>query len=443
MIGCGGKILDKKIGIVICNYNKQDYIVNCIQSVMDSSIQDFDIYVVDNASTDDSVKQIQEQFGDKVTLLVNRENLGGSGGFNTGLREALKHEHQYIMLMDNDIVVDKKAVEELYLFMEQHHDVGMVGSKVYFMDYPDQIWGYGGNIDWKQYKQKDQYKNCIDSDAIPEISYCDYVAACSLMTRTDTIRKVGLMPEENFIYWDDMEWGYRFNEAGYKVAVCGKSKIWHKAGGRNAGNTFIHYYMWRNRIRFFLKVLIQEKRDEFAETLLTEMFRMIYSVHLKGEDNIVKSLMYAFDDAIHGVSGKAKEGKILPRPEVPNRVALALQGAKNVVIKFNGDMEGLGNIIRNIRGFAPNMEIYIAVCDEQVQVQYPKCQIVMEYQPSKYQKHLIMCDHIFKITNNMQQDHYIDAWCNVVFSEEDFAYAKSFEQTKKMFLLCEKELMSI
>ena len=201
--------------------------------------------------------------------------------------------------------------------------------------------------------------------------------------------------------------------------------------------------MWRNRIRFFLKVLIQEKRDEFAETLLTEMFRMIYSVHLKGEDNIVKSLMYAFDDAIHGVSGKAKEGKILPRPEVPNRVALALQGAKNVVIKFNGDMEGLGNIIRNIRGFAPNMEIYIAVCDEQVQVQYPKCQIVMEYQPSKYQKHLIMCDHIFKITNNMQQDHYIDAWCNVVFSEEDFAYAKSFEQTKKMFLLCEKELMSI
>ena len=226
--------------------------------------------------------------------------------------------------------------------------VGIVGSKVYFMDYPKQIWGYGGNIDWQQYLHRDQYKNCIDGVSIPEVSYCDYVAACSLMTRTDAIREVGLMPEENFIYWDDIEWGYRFNEAGYKVAVYGKSMIWHKAGGRNAGNTFIHYYMWRNRIRFFLKILSKEKKKQFAETILKEMFQMIYSVNLKGETNIVKTLMYAFDDAVHGICGKAAEGKILPRPKVCNRLKLMLGKAESVIIKFNGDMEGLGNIIRSI-----------------------------------------------------------------------------------------------
>lgn len=69
----------KKIGIVICNYNKKEYVVNCIQSVLESKTDDFDIYVVDNASTDDSVKAIRETYGGKVTVLVNKENLGGSG----------------------------------------------------------------------------------------------------------------------------------------------------------------------------------------------------------------------------------------------------------------------------------------------------------------------------------------------------------------------------
>ena len=75
----------KKIGIVICNYNKQDYIIRCIESVFASTIQDFDVYVVDNASTDASVKTIEEAFGSKVQMIVNKENLGGSGGFHVGV----------------------------------------------------------------------------------------------------------------------------------------------------------------------------------------------------------------------------------------------------------------------------------------------------------------------------------------------------------------------
>lgn len=437
--------MERTIGIVICNYNKQDYIVNCIQSVFASSIDDFDVYVVDNASTDDSVMCIKEAFGDKISLVENKENLGGSGGFNRGLREALKKNYKYIMLMDNDIIADTKAIEELYHFMEQNQEVGMVGSKVYFMDYPDRIWGYGGTIDFEQYCQKDQYKNCTDAEGIPEVSYCDYVAACSLMARTEAILNVGLMPEENFIYWDDMEWGYRFKEAGYQVAVYGKSKIWHKAGGRNAGNTFIHYYMWRNRLRFFLKALPAEKKEHFAETVLTEMFRMIYSVNLKGETNIVKTVMYAFDDAIHKVSGRAAENRILPRQKVPNRVQMALEKSENVLIEFDGNFEGLGNIIRNIHQFAPDMEITIAVGNEdmieQVQRQFTECKVVAIYLPKDFEQHLVMCEHIFKITADMPRNNYIDAWCNMIFSEDDFLYASSFEQTKELFLLCKKDLL--
>ncbi len=444
-------MMEKSIGIVICNYNKKEYIVNCIQSVLSSSISGFDIYVVDNASTDDSVSCIQKEFGNKISLIVNNENLGGSGGFNTGLRAALEKNYKYIMLLDNDIVVDSKAVEELYLFLEQNPEVGMVGSKVYFMDYPNQIWGYGGHIDFTEYIQKDHYKNMVDSEMIPEVDYCDYVAACSLMARTDAIREVGLLPEDNFIYWDDMEWGHRFNRHGYKVAVYGKSKIWHKAGGRNAESTFIHYYMWRNRINFFISALDNaEEKESFIDKILDEMFRMIYSVNLKGETNIVKTLMYALDDVTHGVRGKAEEYKILRRFPVNNRVKEYLHGKRDVLLKFTGEYEALSNIIRNIRSFDSKINIVVSIEDDfsyslvkdQLNQQPQDIQIIKEYTPEDYSCHLVMCKHIFNLPANSEQDYFIDSWNNIIGSIDDYNYCNGFEQARQLFLLYKKCLFS-
>ena len=434
----------KKIGIVICNYNKQDYIVNCVNSVMRSSISDFDIYVVDNASTDHSVKVLQEEFGEQITLLVNTENLGGSGGFNTGLREVLQRDYEYIMLMDNDIIVDEHAVEELLLFLQTHDDVGMVGSKVYYMDEPEKIWGYGGNIDFTNYCQKDCFKNMKDGSEIPEINYCDYVPACSLMVRTEAVRRVGIMPEDNFIYWDDMEWGYRFVKNGYKVAAYGRSIIWHKAGGRNATNTFIHYYMQRNRIHFFLNELREkEDRECFLQTILREYFRTIYSVRLKGEDNIAKTLTNAIVDAARGIRGKASAGKILPRPEVKSRLSDVLEGAKSVTIRFNGMYEGLGNIVKAIKNVNSQMKITIAGQDEKIlKHQYPDCCIDSDYHPEKTDSHLIMCEHIFSLSSDMPLDTYIDSWCNVVYMKEDIEYARSYERTRELFVICMSALFN-
>ncbi len=435
----------RKIGIVVCNFNKQDYIINCIRSIFASTTDDFDVYVVDNASTDDSVKMIEREFENRLTLIVNKENLGGSGGFNTGLREALTHDYQYLMCIDNDVVLDPHAIEELQNFLEIHPDVGMVGSKVYFMDEPEKIWNYGGIIDFENFIQKDQYKNLIDTDLLPEIVYGDYVPACSMMVRTDVVRKVGVMSEENFIYWDDMEWGYRFRQAGWKVAAYGKAKVWHKAGGRNAGNTFIHYYMWRNRIHFFLSVLAKEERDRFADTILEEMFRMIYSVNLKGETNIIKTLMYAFDDAVHGVRGKAAEGKILERPQVRDRLEELLGECKSILILFNGDFEGLGNVVRHIQKGNKEISITIAVKEKEqlhkVSAQYLYYEVISDYTPEKYDTHLIMCSHIFQLPEEMAADNYIDSWCNLIYCTKDFEYCRSFQKTKELFILCKKQLL--
>lgn len=447
--------MSKQIGIVICNYNKADFVVNCIRSIMESSYQDFDLYVVDNASTDESVEKIRSEYGDKLTLIVNSENMGGSGGFNTGLREVLKKDYTYLMCVDNDVVFDKNAIKELHNFLEEHLDVGMAGSRAYFMDDPERIWSFSASIDFDRYVQVDNYRNCTDGDAVPKVVYCDYVPACAMMLRTAAVRKVGLMPEENFIYWDDMEWGYRFNQAGYKVAAYGKSKVWHKGGGRNAGNTFINYYIWRNRLRFFMKVLPPEDRERFADTVLTELFRMIYSCKLKGEDNIIKSVMYAFDDAVHGITGKAADYKILPRNQIKNRLQEAIGGAENVLIKFDGSYEGLGNIVRAIKEINSAIKIIISISEllheenvidlwnreKEVAEQFPDCFVTKEYRPEIYHAHLVMCEHIFNIDADKKQNVYIDPWCNIIYSEDDFIYTKSFLHMKELFILCKRGIL--
>lgn len=436
----------KDIGIVICNYNKEDYILNCIKSVLNSSINNYDIFVVDNASTDNSVIKIKEEFGCSVTLLINSQNKGGSGGFNTGLREVLKHEYKYIMLLDNDIILDVRAIEELYLFMEKNDNVGMVGSKVYYMDNPERIWGYGGNINFRTYKQEDNFKNCTDSSLIPQELYCDYVAACSLMARSEAIKSVGLMPESNFIYWDDMEWGYRFNLSGFKVAVCGKSKIWHKAGGRNAGDTFINYYMWRNRIRFFMKVIPKEEIKHFSECILTELFRMIYSCKLKGEENIIKSVMYALDDAIYNYAGKAEDYKILKRNTVQNRLELAVKDANRIMIIFNDDFEGLGNIVANLMKISSDIQLVICTkyskySTKEVKGQFSRHDITDEDNYILADVTFMMCNHIFDLVDYNTNYCYIDSWCNVLFSRDDFDYSNNYQRNLDLFLLCKKDLI--
>ena len=149
----------KSIGIVICNYNKRNYVADCIQSVLESNFMDYAIYVVDNASTDDSVALIEQRFGDKITILVNKENLGGSGGFNRGIREALKNGHPYIMCLDNDVLVDEAAVSSLFHCMQEHKEIGMLGSRVYHMEEPDYIQQFGLNIDFKHYIVNTLYAN--------------------------------------------------------------------------------------------------------------------------------------------------------------------------------------------------------------------------------------------------------------------------------------------
>ena len=195
------------IGIVICNYNKREFVLECIRSILESRVQNFDIYMVDNASSDGSAEAVKKEFPDRVTVIENSENLGGSGGFNTGLRVVRDKGYRYFMCLDDDAQVDENAINALYEYMEANPDVGMAGSRVYHMQMPEYIQQCGLMIDFDYCNAKTLYADVLEDGTLPDVIECDTVATCAVMVRGDVIRNtdVGLMPEDNFIYWDDMK----------------------------------------------------------------------------------------------------------------------------------------------------------------------------------------------------------------------------------------------
>lgn len=410
------------IGIVICNYNKRDFVVDCIRSVQESKVQNFDIYMVDNASDDDSVEAVKREFGDSVTILQNEKNLGGSGGFNTGLRVVLEKGYSYFVCLDNDVQVDENAINALYEYMEANPDVGMAGSRVYHMQMPDYIQQCGLKIDFDYCMAQTLYADQLEDGTLPEVIDCDTVATCSVMVRGSLVREtdVGIMPEDNFIYWDDMEWGYRIHLAGYRVVTLAASKVLHQMGANaKHTNTFTDYYMWRNRINFFMRYTPEEKMEHMSLQILSDFFDAAYENLFREEHNVRQSLAYALFDAMSGVRGKAEDYKILDNDANDDKLTAYVQDKKSYYMITDGQEEDA----RYLRDFLavenPDME----------EVKKEEAEMILH-----------LCPNIFKVKDVSRKEIYMDSNRNCIITEDDAEIVKNYEYSRMLFLYMNQDV---
>ncbi len=181
-----------------------------------------------------------------------RKIFGGSGGFNTGLRIVRDKGYSYFMCLD-DAAVDENALSVLYHYMEEHTDTGMAGCRVYHTQMPDYIQQSGLLIDFDNCTAKTIGADMLEDGSLPDVIECDTVATCAVMVRADAVKQngVGIMPEDNFIYWDDMEWGYRIKLAGYHVVTLAEAKSSSSNGGEYKEGKYVY------------QLLYVEKPDQF------------------------------------------------------------------------------------------------------------------------------------------------------------------------------------
>lgn len=412
-----------RVGIVICNYNKAQMVCECIQSVLEMKYTDYDLYVADNASTDDSVSQIKQRFFGKLTLVVNEENKGGSGGFNAGMREAMKHGYDYIWCLDNDVLVDENALGELVLFLDANPDCGMAGSKVDHMEAPDYVQQYGMSVDFKCFATVAKYLNHPEDGTLPDVVYSDAVAACSVLVSTKLIERIGLLPEDNFLYWDDTEWGMKCNLAGFKVASVGSSVVLHCMGAKREDvNTFPTYYAWRNWIDFFMRYTSQDDLYDMCLSFLTDLFDIQYCSLYNGVQNKGTTVMLAYDDALHGVRGKAGEGRILAMDRNTDKLRLLIEGKRKLVIIKNGHEGACNRLSSSIQELNSEIEIHI----------YEDCSQIDEGADALIE----MCNYIFTMKEMKKDVFYVDTELNIYNpgSPDDELMLFNYPYARKQFI---------
>lgn len=220
-----------KLSVSIVNYNGGDYLTRCLESIEKVKDEaDLKVYILDNASTDDSFEEAKKKFKDAVFIKSN-ENLGFSKGQNIILR---KIETEYILILNPDCEILDGTINYMLKFMENNKDVGAASCLVEKED---------GSIDWashrgfptpmasfKYYFLKDDSLYHLRDKNMTKTHEVDAIVGAFFLTRKSVLEEVGLFDEKFFMYGEDIDLCFRMKQKGYKVMYIPEVKILHHKG---------------------------------------------------------------------------------------------------------------------------------------------------------------------------------------------------------------------
>jgi len=238
-----------KVSIILVNWNNASDTIECIESLNKLTYQNYEIIVVDNNSTDDSVNKLKNL--DDIHLIQNERNLGFAGGNNVGIDFALKGNSEYILLLNNDTVVDKEFLSILVRRAAEEKNIGIIGGKIYYYNEPTKIWSAGGGIT-KIIKRTFQYgENKIDNVRFNQEKEVDFLSGCCMLIKREVFEKIGLLNADYFMYYEDVDFCLRAKRH-FKIIYSPEAIIWHKVSV-TSDKSYRDYYRMRNYIYLLKK----------------------------------------------------------------------------------------------------------------------------------------------------------------------------------------------
>ena len=237
------------VAIIILNWRQSELTLACLESVkcLTYNSKRLQIVVVDNASKDGSVEAIRDAYPG-VTVIENPDNLGYAGGNNVGIRWALSNGATYILILNNDTILDPGLLNRLIVVMEDDKAIGITGPLIFHAEDPGVIQSAGGRLD-KKWRGWHEGENERDEGQYDTCRQVEWLSGCALLARVEAVRQAGTFDERFFSYWEDVDWCLRISQAGWQVLNVPSAKIWHKGVQRNyQPKAYVTYYMTRNKL---------------------------------------------------------------------------------------------------------------------------------------------------------------------------------------------------
>ena len=282
------------ITIIILNWNGWEDTLECLESVYQCTYQNYHVLLVDNASEDDSLSKIREycngnlsvesnyidynhknkpielidlnledsknyptfdQHGpdNKLFLIKNDKNYGFAEGNNIAMKWVIENfKSEYLLLLNNDTVINKKFLNPLIDAAEKNENIGFAGPKIYSYnsDKVSNVISFaGGELNLMKCQPKPLGVNSLDNGKYNTLKIVDYAEGSCLLVKTDMIGKIGFLNSEYFTYWEEIDWCVRGKSEGYNTIYVPQSMIWHKGYSSDLNARSI-YMMIKNRFLF-------------------------------------------------------------------------------------------------------------------------------------------------------------------------------------------------
>lgn len=237
---------------VIVNWNLKEDTIHCVDSLFKAGIKNGHVIVVDNGSNDGSVTELQEKYGSSIIIIQNKENLGYTMGVNIGIQYALNNNAKWILLLNNDAYVEEKFIVEMENAIKQDDRISIIGPVILYHENPNRIWFLGSKLIPKTLITYSLYKNHIYDLSLPSLFFVDFISGCCMLIKSDVFNTIGYFDTSYIMYGEEVDWCWRAINAGYKIAVATKAKMWHKIStSSNRVKPITHYLKIRNQIRFY------------------------------------------------------------------------------------------------------------------------------------------------------------------------------------------------
>jgi GT2 family glycosyltransferase len=231
---------------VVLNYKNAEHSARCASSVLDSEGVDVDVCIVDNDSQDGSADQLAARFGSERILRLP-ENTGYSGGMNAGLRRWFDRSNApFVLLLTDDVTLERDAVAKLVAHMHADSRVGTVGPVVRHTDPPHAVFAAGGIIELGRARAK--MHRAVQSPMPYSVEWID---GCCMLLRRGAIEQVGMLDERFFMYFEEVDLCVRMRQAGWGIMVD-PTAVAYQTKDPTPSRSYA-YYMTRNRFIFFRK----------------------------------------------------------------------------------------------------------------------------------------------------------------------------------------------
>ena len=236
------------VSIVTISFDHPEGTCALLESLRHITYPNIEIIVVDNASPKDDPAIIKQSYPE-IIFIQSQKNLGFAGGNNIGIKQA---KGKYVLLLNNDTEVYPGFMEPLVEKLESNSKIGAVSPKIKFYFQPDTI-QFSGQAPINPYTMRSHGYGygVVDTGQFDVDATTNFVHGAAMMIPMQVIKKVGLMAEIYFLYYEELDWGARIRAAGYELWYVHNSTVMHKESISTGRLTpFKTYYMNRARILY-------------------------------------------------------------------------------------------------------------------------------------------------------------------------------------------------